>query len=612
MTLIRLASRPLALALLLVAAATAWAQTDPPARVAYVSALEGPVQLQDSSGAWAPASLNWPVTTGTQLQLDAGARMELDGGWLALRLQGPAALSATALDDSHTQLSLTGGSAALRLRNAPAGQRVELDTPQLALVATQPGEYRLNVDASAATTAVTVRSGAATVYGDAGQAMTVAAGQQLVFAARDLRVVGDYGAPPRDSLGQWAAARDAQQQQSLSATYVSPNLPGYPVLDAYGQWAQDSSYGPVWYPTVTVANWAPYRDGRWAWVAPWGWTWIDAAPWGFAPFHYGRWTLIGPRWAWVPGPIVRRPVYAPALVQFFGAGPGWTMTAGAGLPGAAWFPLAPGEIWAPPYAASPRYRERINDWGHWRGPMRPPGDGFFFQHRPGAISVAPPGPLGFVPGGHGRPPRYGDGSHLPPGWMQGSRPVAPPPRPVRPPPGMRPDFRPPAAMPPPRPMPGPGIAPPPGGHQPPPPPGLRPEFRPPAVMPPPRPVPRPPTAMPPPRPDFMPPAPPRPEWRPPAPMPPRPELRPPPRPEYRPPMPAPRPEFDHRPPQRPEFQGRPPQRPEWSAPPPPREFTRPERFMAQPARPPAHVEREAHRGPPPQGPHGGRRGDDGG
>ena len=23
--------------------------------------------------------------------------------------------------------------------------------------------------------------------------------------------------------------------------------------------------------------------------APWGWTWVDDAPWGFAPFHYGRW-----------------------------------------------------------------------------------------------------------------------------------------------------------------------------------------------------------------------------------------------------------------------------------------------------------------------------------
>lgn len=605
MKLLSTASRALTLALVLTAAALAQAQADPPARVAYISALEGAVQVQDGHG-WAAASLNWPVTTGAQLQLDSGARLELDGGWLALRVQGPATLDTTLLDDSHTQWALTQGSAALRLRQAPPdGQRVELDTPQLALVATQPGEFRVDTDSASDTTRLVVRAGSATVYGASGQAMTVTAGQQYVFTARDLSVQASGAAPPRDAFGQWSAARDGLQQQSVSASYLPPDMPGYQALDNYGQWAQDNTYGPVWYPTVTAVDWAPYRDGRWAWVAPWGWTWVDAAPWGFAPFHYGRWAQIGPRWAWVPGPWVRRPVYAPALVQFFGVSPGWNAGVGA-LPGAAWFPLAPWEPWQPPYPVSARYRERINDWGHWRSPMRPPpGDDFFFQHRPGAISVAPQGPLGFVPGAHGRPPRYGDASHLPPGWMQGARPIAPPARPVPPPPA-RPGFPPPGARPPqgmppppigvapPRPMPppGPSIRPPADWHNPPPsaPPGLRPEHRPP-------------TAMPPPRPEYRPPAgmPPRPEYRSPAAMPPpHPEYRPPtamhpPRPEYRPPAAMP---------PRPEFQGRPPQRPEWNAPPPRHEFTRPERPM--PARAPMAMEREAHHGPPPHGP-GGRR-----
>jgi len=39
---------------------------------------------------------------------------------------------------------------------------------------------------------------------------------------------------------------------------------------------------------------------------------MDDAPWGFAPFHYGRWVYIETVWVWVPGPIVVRPVYAPA------------------------------------------------------------------------------------------------------------------------------------------------------------------------------------------------------------------------------------------------------------------------------------------------------------
>ena len=66
-------------------------------------------------------------------------------------------------------------------------------------------------------------------------------------------------------------------------------------------------------------DWAPYRYGRWVWVAPWGWTWIDDAPWGFAPFHYGRWAqsrmIAG---AGCRGQRHVRAVYAPALVGWIG------------------------------------------------------------------------------------------------------------------------------------------------------------------------------------------------------------------------------------------------------------------------------------------------------
>ncbi len=71
-------------------------------------------------------------------------------------------------------------------------------------------------------------------------------------------------------------------------------------------------------PRVVASGWAPYSTGRWAWVQPWGWTWVDDAPWGFAPFHYGRWVYLRNSWCWAPGSYVRRPVYAPALVAWIG------------------------------------------------------------------------------------------------------------------------------------------------------------------------------------------------------------------------------------------------------------------------------------------------------
>jgi Family of unknown function (DUF6600) len=91
---------------------------------------------------------------------------------------------------------------------------------------------------------------------------------------------------------------------------------------------------------------------------PWGWTWVEVEPWGFAPFHYGRWVYIGLRWGWVPGPIVPLPYYAPALVAFVG-GPGFSVAVGVG-PAVAWFPLGPFDPFFPWYHYGPAYLRIVN------------------------------------------------------------------------------------------------------------------------------------------------------------------------------------------------------------------------------------------------------------
>jgi hypothetical protein len=105
-------------------------------------------------------------------------------------------------------------------------------------------------------------------------------------------------------------------------------------------------------------NWAPYRYGHWSWIDPWGWTWVDDAPWGFAPFHYGRWMHVSRGWCWVPGPTNVRPVYAPALVAFVGGG-NVSLSVSSG-PEIGWFPLAPREVYRPWYTASPNYMRQVN------------------------------------------------------------------------------------------------------------------------------------------------------------------------------------------------------------------------------------------------------------
>jgi hypothetical protein len=58
----------------------------------------------------------------------------------------------------------------------------------------------------------------------------------------------------------------------------------------------------------------------------------------------------------VPGAILHRPVYAPALVAFVGAGHGGVMRNG----GFRWFPLGPREAYVPPYQASREYIQKVN------------------------------------------------------------------------------------------------------------------------------------------------------------------------------------------------------------------------------------------------------------
>jgi hypothetical protein len=81
---------------------------------------------------------------------------------------------------------------------------------------------------------------------------------------------------------------------------------------------------------------------------------------GFAPFHYGRWAFADGVWLWVPGRVVERPVYAPALVAFVG-GPRFNLSVSiGGGGGVAWFPLGPGEVYRPAYHVSDVYVRNVN------------------------------------------------------------------------------------------------------------------------------------------------------------------------------------------------------------------------------------------------------------
>lgn len=358
-----------ALLVLLLAAPALRAQeseaADPPARVGSISALRGPVDFAAQSGAaWDAARLNQPVTGQSALWAPPGSQAEVRIGSTSVRLDGNTQAVFSQLDDHGVAIDLAQGSVRARLRSLPAGDAFSLAADGVRADAQMPGDYRADYDPDRRLLTLRAVSGLLRVVTPTG-GVDLQSGQEAQVAADgtdlQLRAMG-----PRDEFDGWAEARDGEQDRLTALRYVSPEMTGVESLDAYGHWEVSDDYGPIWYPGALAAGWAPYRYGHWAWVAPWGWTWIDDAPWGFAPFHYGRWARVGSRWGWMPGPIVARPVWAPALVGYVGGQPssGLSISIGVGAP-VGWFPLGPYETFQPCYRHSAGYGRLINE-PHWR------------------------------------------------------------------------------------------------------------------------------------------------------------------------------------------------------------------------------------------------------
>jgi hypothetical protein len=337
-------------------AASGWALADPPSRVARLAYVSGAASFSPGGERdWGRAVVNRPMTTGDRLWVDEGARAELQLGAAAIRVGGGTSITLLNLDDRIAQVQLSQGTLNIRVRQLERGSTFEVATPNLAYSIRRPGNYRIEVSPDGRTTTVTVRTGLAEVYGDR-RAFIINAGQTFRFFGSGLRDYQTFAVYRPDEFDRWSTQRDRRWDTSPSRRYVSAEMIGYEDLDQHGTWRKVPTYGNVWVPRRVAADWAPYRDGHWSWVEPWGWTWIDDQPWGFAPSHYGRWARIDTGWAWVPGPATVRPVYAPALVAFVGG----DNVRSSGGNAVAWFPLGPRDVYRPSYTVSREYFTTVN------------------------------------------------------------------------------------------------------------------------------------------------------------------------------------------------------------------------------------------------------------
>ena len=283
----------------------------PPGRIGRLSLVAGSVGVR-YSGEWDDGLLSLPLAAGTAVRAGAQSHAGIEIGADTIELAPDSEIEIAKLDQRTTGVAVVRGHIDFAVHRLSGGESVEVDVPGQGPQILQPGRYAI----------------------DAGTGQIA---------------VSPEAAPP-----------DYDETRLVAPYYLSPDMTGFAELDGAGSWESTAEYGAVWVPSGLPADWAPFRDGQWRWIKPWGWTWIDDQPWGFATSHYGRWAFIGGRWAWAPGSYVAYPEYMPAVVAFLGTAGLGLSVAGITGPGIGWFPLAPGEAYWPSYSRDLAYVRSLN------------------------------------------------------------------------------------------------------------------------------------------------------------------------------------------------------------------------------------------------------------
>jgi hypothetical protein len=156
---------------------------------------------------------------------------------------------------------------------------------------------------------------------------------------KDLRASGEAPAPapevaPVEAVAaapvEAAAVVVAPPPEELNVSYF------YGAMAPYGNWVEVDGVA-MWQPTVVLTDhsWRPYfHRGHWV-LTDAGWCWESDYSWGWAPFHYGRWSHHGVYgWVWAPDVV-----WAPAWVSWRSSDSHWGW---APLPYAARFEVGVG------------------------------------------------------------------------------------------------------------------------------------------------------------------------------------------------------------------------------------------------------------------------------
>ncbi len=182
-------------------------QPDPPARVGRLARTSGSVSYHAAGDTeWTPATMNFPVASGSSFWTDPNAQVELELSASRVGLAGGSEIDIGTLDASGLRATLTQGTALLRPRDMVDGETWSVQTPRGTVTTSHPGRIIVVAGDTATPTVVSVLVGEATVTGP-GLEQTLSAGQAASISGTD-SLQASVGPAGPDPFGNSSAIRD--------------------------------------------------------------------------------------------------------------------------------------------------------------------------------------------------------------------------------------------------------------------------------------------------------------------------------------------------------------------------------------------------------------------
>ncbi len=262
--------------------------------------------------------VNAPVFPGDTVITSQTQRAEIQlGSGTLVRVDRASQVTFLSMPDPYatirdaTVLQLTEGTMRIEAKLSE-DEEFRVDTPAASIYLLGDGDFRLEVDAHGHTEVVS-RRGVAEVVGNGGSVLVRSGLLTDVYPDSLPAEPSAFNTFISDNFDRWVDRRDAAYRtRERHADYDSQEVydslpeevqPYYGELAGAGDWTYADEYGYVWSPSGAGADFRPYYGASWSY-GPRGYFWVSNKPWGWAPYHYGRWVWIGGRgWCWTPGSV---------------------------------------------------------------------------------------------------------------------------------------------------------------------------------------------------------------------------------------------------------------------------------------------------------------------